>query len=159
MVALLALGVPWLLAVFGIGWLVFNWRDPNYRAIGADDNLMRVRNALMILSLAAALPVLSRIYALAVGWLPTAVVRAGTSGTVQVAIAGWAPWARDRLRSTALPVTISQVHVAPGRRQANVRWLSLRGGGGAVNIGTMWRLNPQDIAELEHYLSGVIESS
>lgn len=143
------------LFVLGIAWFSFAMVDPNYKWIFVDDNVMRVRNAALILLFVYWLLAVRRMQQLAFGRRPIAVLRQN-AGQVVVTKTSLAPFGRSRVDVLSLPVVAQfqdhpELRVFPGVRVSSVR---LSGTRSKSRIYTMWAWRDHTVESVLEFLGG-----
>lgn len=156
----LGLAGGFALALGGIAWFVFTWRDPNIRFSFIDDDVMRVRSAVFIAVGLDLCVTLVRWIQLARGSRPIGVVRAVEAG-VEVTQCSYSWWGRARTRVVSNPVDLRVAHKrkAHGVSGLNLRVLRFRGPSGAFAVTSLWDFDENSVAELRSRLSALGEGS
>lgn len=139
----------------GIAWFSFAMVDPNYKWIFVDDNVMRVRNAALILLFVYWLLAVRRMQQLAFGRRPLAVLTR-SAGQVVVTKESLAPFAHSRVDALTLPVEAQfqdhrDIRIFPGVRVSSVL---LRGARSSSRVYSMWSWAESTDDALKEFLGG-----
>lgn len=139
-----------------IVWFAFAMVDPNYKWVFVDDNVMRVRNALLILLALFWILATVRFHRMALGYLPVARLER-TGAKIDLIKTPPMPFGRVRRATLESPVVVSLTEersVSFGRNTF-LRSVKFRHRGGQVRVNTVWAWDGVDQVSLERYLGQV----